>query len=241
MENTLHVALSHQMVLRTNMEVIASNIANASTVGFKGEHLMFTEYVDQVANQEPVSFVRDYGMVRDFKEGSFERTGNSLDLAIRGEGWFTVETPLGTRYTRNGQFTLNADGEVVTSEGYRLLSDADTPIVLEPGDSKISITADGVLTTQSGATPINIVAFEDQSALHKVSNTMYRAAPDVDPAPAENAQVVQGVLEGSNVQAILEITDMIQTMRDYQATQKIIEEEHNRQRGAIQQLTEEAK
>lgn len=239
MENTLLVALSHQKALRTNMEVIAGNIANASTAGYKGEHLLFTEYVNQTVNQRPVAFVQDFGMVRDYGEGAMSRTGNPLDLAIKGKGWFVIETPLGTRYTRNGQFSMNGDGEIVTSSGNRVLGAGGTPLVIEPGTKKIEIFGDGTVKAGGNVSKLKIVQFDDESVLKNISNTLYRAEGEIDPADAENAQVVQGVIEESNVEPILEITDMIQTMRDYQSTQKIIEEEHNRQRNAIQTLTDE--
>jgi flagellar basal-body rod protein FlgF len=178
-------------------------------------------------------------MVRDYSEGALSRTGNPLDLGIKGKGWFAVETPLGTRYTRNGQFTLNADGEVVTSNGHRVLSENDTPVVIDPGTTKIEVTGDGTVKAGEIATKLKLVEFEDESVLRKTANTLYRTEVEVDPPDAANAKVVQGALESSNVEAILEITDMIQTMRDYQSTQKIIDEEHNRQRSAVQTLLEE--
>src|SRR6185437_11408288 len=118
MENATYVALSSQMALQRQMDVVANNLANASTPAFKGEEMLFSQYLVQPRGGSPLAFVEDSGTVRDLRQGPIAKTGNPLDLAIAGQGYFAVQTPLGARYTRNGHFQLDSQGQIVTSQGY---------------------------------------------------------------------------------------------------------------------------
>lgn len=238
MENTLYVALSRQMVLRRSMDVVANNIANANTPGFRSEQLMFVDHLKPAGRRDEIAFVQDIGVARDFSAGDLTSTGNPLDLAIQGKGWFVVETPQGEQYTRNGRFHLDRDGQLVSTEGYPVLGEGGQNIVMAPDDTNIRVMGDGTIRSESGVKNLQIVSFDNEQLLRKVANGMFRT--DALPQPAEKAQVVQGMVEGSNVEPIMEVTRMIQTLRDYQAAQKIIETEHERQRRAIRTITEEA-
>ena len=125
MENAGLVALSRQMALFRQMDVIANNIANANTNGYKAENTVFAEFVKNSAEVggEPVSFTRDMATVRDLKQGDIKPTHRQLDVALEGEGYFTVETPLGVRYTRVGSFQINQEGNLVTQQGYNVLGE----------------------------------------------------------------------------------------------------------------------
>src|SRR6516165_6717011 len=130
MENTFLIGLSRQMVLERNLEVVANNIANVNTTGYKADANLFTEYLGPVARDDRfprpdrrVSFVIDRATWRDDSHGLLEPTGNPLDLAISGNAYFAVQTPRGERYTRNGGFQINAAGELITTEGYRVLGE----------------------------------------------------------------------------------------------------------------------
>jgi len=236
MENAGYIALSRQMVLRREMDVIANNMANLNTPAYKGQSMLFVEYLETSDSGEKMSFVQDISLVRNLTEGQMTTTENPLDLAIAGNGYFEVETPVGTRYTRNGVFQLNAAGELVTSSGQRVLGEGGNPIVLPPNSRDVSITRDGTISTDQGPVGrLSIVRFEDEQAMVKLADGLYDADGQ-DPQPAEDAEVMQGMIEGSNVQGIIELTKMIETVRHYTSTGKLVNDEHERLRRAIQSL-----
>ncbi len=236
MENTGYIALSRQMTLRREMDVIANNMANLNTPAYKGQSMLFVEYLDTSESGEKMSFVQDITLVRNLSEGQLTTTENPLDLAISGDAYFEIDTPVGPRYTRNGVFQLNADGEIVTSSGLRVLGDGGTAITLPPTTSNITITRDGTISSDQGpAGRLRLVRFDNEQALVKQADGLYDADGQ-DAAPAENAEVLQGMVEGSNVQGIIELTRMIETVRSYSATGRMVNDEHERQRRAIQSL-----
>lgn len=243
MENPSFIALSHQMALRRRMDVIANNIANASTPGFKSERLLFAELLKGRTPlgpgsraSTPLSFVDELGTLRDVSTGPLMQTGNALDLAIHGRGYFVVETPDGPRYTRQSAFRLDDGGRIVTSEGHPLLGQGDGPIVIRPGDTRIEISGAGTVVTESGeAGRIRMVTFDDEQAMRKVGVGLYES--EAEPQAADpKAEIRQGMVEGSNVQAVAEITSMIEVMRRYQSAQRIIDTEHELSRRSLERL-----
>ncbi len=236
MENTGYIALSRQMAMSRQMDVIANNMANMNTPAYQGESMMFVEYLQKTPNGEQTSFVQDIALVRNLTEGQKISTKNDLDLAIAGKGFFEIETELGTRYTRNGTFQLNADGELVTSQGDKVLGEDDQPIVFPPGTGRITIARDGTTSTENGQIGrLRVVRFENQQALIKGANGLYEADGQ-QPEKAEDAEVLQGMIEGSNVQGITEMTSLINAARSYASAAKIVKDEHERLRRAIQTL-----
>jgi len=236
MENAGYIALSRQMTLRRQMDVVANNMANLNTPAFKGQSMLFVEYLETSDSGEKMSFVQDIALVRDLNEGQLMATENQLDVAIVGEGYFEIGTPVGPRYTRNGVFQLNADGELVTKSGAQVLGDGGNPINLPPNSRDVTITRDGTVSTDQGpAGRLRVVRFENEQAMIKTSEGLYDAR-NQDPQPAEDAEVFQGMIEGSNVQGIFELTKMIETVRSYSSTGKMVNDEHERQRRAIQSL-----
>ncbi len=236
MENAGYIALSRQMVLRREMDVIANNMANINTPAYKGQSMLFVEYLETSDSGEKMSFVQDVALVRNLTEGQMTTTENPLDLAIAGEAYFEIDTPTGPRYTRNGVFQLNADGELITSSGERVLGEGGNPITLPPNSNDVTITRDGTISTDQGpAGRLRLVRFENEQALVKLANGLYDAEGQ-DPLPAEGVEVLQGTIEGSNVQGIIELTRMIETVRHYSATGRMVNDEHERQRRAIQTL-----
>jgi len=235
METTAYIALSRQMALRQRMDVIANNIANMTTTGFKAESLLLEPVPEDAGIRRPLAFVQDVGMVRETAPGPMTPTGNPLDLALEGPGYFVIETPEGMRYTRSGQFQLNAFGELVTAAGDRVLDDGGAPMAL-PGEAKtVTVAANGTLSTDDGPVGrIGVVRFDDEQALRKVGDGLYRT--DQLPAPADGTRLVQGTLEGSNVQPILEMTEMMSTVRAYQSTQRLVDGHHELQRRAIEHM-----
>jgi flagellar basal-body rod protein FlgF len=243
MENPSFIALSQQMALRRQMDVIATNIANVSTPGYKAERIMFAEllagkapYPASTTGSRPgLSFVNEAGMLRDTSDGGMTQTGNALDLAMNGPGYFVVDTPSGPRYTRQGGFRLNQDGRIVTADGYPLLDAQNRPISIRPGETRIEISTKGAVTTESGEVGrIQIAQFENEQAMRKIGAGLYET--DQDPIPGD-AEVRQGMIENSNVKAVNEITTMMDILRRYQSAQKIIESEHDLERKAIDKLS----
>lgn len=243
MQNTTYIALARQAALRRQMDMVANNIANVNTTGFKGEAPLFTDYLIDVPTKDrafgdKVAYVQDLGTVRDYSEGQMRQTGNPLDVAIHGNGYFMVETPDGEFYTRNGQFKLNEDGQLVTSTGDAVLSDARQPIFFAPTETDINIAQDGSVSTENGiVAKLGIVNFEDQQALRKTHSGLYKTTDDNQPENVTDVTVAQGMLEGSNVQSIVEMTRLIEIHRSYSNVQKMIDVESDRISRAVNEIS----
>ena len=166
METTAYIALSRQMALRRQMDLIANNIANVTASGFKAEALIYEPVVSDAGGGQRLAFVQDVGVARDLRAGPMTQTGNPLDLAIQGPGYFAIETDHGTRYGRSGQFRLNESGELVTAAGDRVLDDGGAPVSLPVDAGPIALAADG---TVSGA--------QGRGRPHRRSRVRRRAAP----------------------------------------------------------------
>lgn len=237
MENTVYIALTRQMAMQQKMDILANNLSNSSTAGYKGEQLLFTEYLSEPDPEGSVSLVQDIAVIRNFSEGPMVRTTNPLDLAVHGKGWFEVETPQGRFYTRDGAFRLDALGQIVTARGDVVLSAGGDPIVFSPDEADIEIAGDGSISTSLGPKGrIAVVVFDDENTLSKVGSNLYAA--ETAPTPALEAQVVQGMIEQANVQPIIEVTNMIEALRAYQSAQKLIEAELELQDETITTLTQ---
>ncbi len=240
MDNVSLLSLSYQLAAYRSMDVIANNIANISTPGFKRESVKFEELVQQVQpgedqkGSQSISFVRDAGITRDITAGRMEQTNAPLDLALNGKGYFAVQTPAGERYTRNGHFTLNADGTIVTESGDQLLSDGGA-ITIAPDDGPISFGADGTISGKQGQIgKLKLVEFANPRDLQKQGDSLY--STDQPPAAATDAVVSQGMLESSNVQPVVEISRMIEIMRSYEATSSLEKSDSDMKRQAVQKL-----
>lgn len=247
MENTILVGLSRQIALRRELDVIANNMANIGTTGFKSEGVLFEEHllrgarVDSfpMAQDRPVSFVLDRETHTDFAQGAFQQTGDRLDMAIDGEGFFVVETPEGERYTRAGGFALNATGELVTPAGYRVLGTAG-PVVLDPNDTEFAVAADGTISTRDGERgQLRVVRFEETAQLAKQGDNLYAPMGDAAPLPAEaSTRIVQGSIEKSNVRAMLEMGRMIEVTRAYSSLAQLLSRTDELRRTAIERLAD---
>jgi len=244
MDNSLLVSLSHQLASYRAMDVIANNIANASTPGFKREAAKFEEFVAMMRPAEgqtglqPVSFVKDAGVMRDSSQGNVEQTGSPFDLAIAGSGYFQVQTPTGMRYTRDGHFSLNNDGNLVTSQGYAVQGDGGA-ITVAPTDGEVIVAPDGTVSSVlHGVTnllgKLKIVDFANGAALTKQGSNLYSTLQT--PITPPNVNVRQGALEASNVQPVIEISHMIEVMRAYEATASLSKSQEDLMRQAIDKL-----
>ncbi|ALK08789.1 flagellar basal-body rod protein FlgF [Blastochloris viridis] len=249
MENASLVGLSRQVTLRRELDVIANNLANLTTTGFKAERVVFEEYMMPVARDETfrrtdrrVSFVQDLATAHDQAPGALKTTGNPLDLAIEGDAFFTVELPGGEqRYQRNGSFEINRDGELVTHEGFRVVGDSG-PIRFEPTDNNINIAADGSISTVNGNTTSNrgklkLSRFGDPRALDKDGVSTWRSN-----APAEaqlpTTRVIQGAVEQSNVQPVVQLTRMMDVTRSYTTLASLMKSGDDLRQEAIKTLAD---
>jgi flagellar basal-body rod protein FlgF len=233
MDNGAYISLSKQLTAFRELSTTANNIANVNTVGFQGERLVFDDYLVRERTAEDrgnIAFVHDTMSVRDTRNGRIEQTGNPLDVAIRGDGYFSIQTDLGIRYTKAGNFDLNNEGIVVTKQGYPVLSDAGGEIVIPPEARDIEIIGDGSIKINGEAVDrIGIAEFDNPQALERVGDTMFRS-DDAPRAGANESRVLQGHLEMSNVNAINQMTKLIELQRSVGTASKFIEADYELQR-----------
>lgn len=237
MENTSYIALSRQTTLWRQLEMVANNIANSSTPGFKGEQPLFIEYVMRSQNNDrsfddKLSFVQDYGTVRDLHEGPMTTTGNPLDVAINGDGYFVIDTDNGPRYTRGGHLRLDETGKLITSEGQAVLSTDDRPFFFAPNETQITVARDGTISTENATIgKLKVVRFADGQDMRVEAAGAYTT--DQQPETVARPDILQGTLEESNVKPILEVSRMIQVQRAYEGVNKLVEMEHERRRRTV--------
>lgn len=235
MDNAIYATLSRQSGLMDELQVLANNIANASTRGFRREEVVFAEHVARLDRGDPsLSVATALGRRIDLSEGGLSRTGSPFDLAIEGEGFFQVETPQGLRLTRAGAFTPNEVGDLVTPDGYPVLDAGGGTIFVPPDAGEIAVGRDG--TVSAGGLPvgqIGVVVPEDANSLQRRGANLFEA-PAV--APVEAPRVLQGFVEGSNVNAVAEIGRLIEVQHAYEQGQKFLDQENERIRSVIQML-----
>lgn len=236
MENPVYVGLSRMVALNREIDVVANNVANVSTPGYKGENSLFLEYVHRARRQEPVSLVNDYGTARDTRQGALTTTGNPLDVAVMGEGYLTVRDGDDIRYTRAGHFILSPTREIVTAQGRPVLSTGGTPVQIPIDANRITIAADGTVSTEQGVLArLNIVGFDREQEMRPLGDSLY--ATDEAPRAAAQTTLSQGMIENSNVQPVMAMTRMIDIMRSYQNVWNLVTTESQRQLTAIQRLS----
>jgi flagellar basal-body rod protein FlgF len=240
MDNTLLVSLSHQLASYRMMDVIANNLANLSTPAFKREEAQFSQYVETVPPSEgqtdpqTLSFVQDAGVIRDNSEGQLVHTDAPFDFAVNGKGYFVVQTANGERYTRNGHFSLNAQGQLVTQDGDAVQGDGG-PITITPDDGDIHVAEDGTVSGAHGQLgKIRLAGFGDETKLQKEGASLY--STDQSPAPVAKPDIEQGTIETSNVEPVVEISQMLQVMRAYQATANLTQAQEDLMRQTIDKL-----
>ena len=244
MENAQLVGLSRQLTLQRELDLIANNVANVDTMGFKAQTMLFKEQKLSPAAatefrrpDQPISFVLDDGNLYDFRPGQMVTTGNDLDVAVDGKGWFAVQTAAGERYTRNGSFAIGPDGTLQTRDGNPVLTDGG-PLTLQPAESRITIAADGTITTNQGVRgKLKLVDFANAGDLKKVGDTLFEGQ---NPQAATLPRVVQGQVEKSNVRAVVEISRLIEVGRSYQNVANWMNGVDELRRSAIEKLSQVA-
>lgn len=238
MENVTYIGISQQMALQQQIEVTANNIANMNTPGFKAQNVLFTDYITQPKNAQKIHQSLDYATYQDLSIGNLIQTSNTLDFAIHGEGYFTIQTPQGVRYTRDGGFALNDRRELVTKSGMLVLNDNENSIVVPAEATQIRVSDDGTISSEQGDIGrLRIVTFANPQELRRSGDNLLEARGE-QPVPFPDRKVTQGQLEGSNVNPVAEMNRMIELMRMFQGAQKLIQGDHDRQLAAIQKLTQ---
>jgi flagellar basal-body rod protein FlgF len=255
MENALLIGLSRQIALHRELEVVANNIANMNTTGYKADAAVFEEFVMPVAHHghfsgadRRLSYVQDRATWRDLKPGPLRQTGNELDVAVEGDAFLVVQTPRGERYTRNGAFQIDATGQLVTAEGFQVQSDG-APIVFQNTDSNIAIAEDGTIRVRESGDAksdvqrgkLRLVRFDQAGRLQKEGSSLFAAPAGVvaqAPEPTQRVRVIQGALEQSNVRGVVEMSRMIEITRHYTQMSNLLQSHGDMRRNSIGKLAE---
>ncbi len=245
MENALLIGLSRQTSLRRELDVVSNNIANINTTGFKAGTAVFEEYMMPGAKHDDfrhsdrkMSFVHDRSTWHDLSQGPVRQTGNPLDVALDGKAFMVVQTPRGERYTRNGSFQINAQGQLVTTDGYPVMGEAG-PLQFQNTDKDVTISRDGTISVLDGVRgKLRLVAFSNAQLLQKDGGSTFKTTDDMQPTPAELPHVMQGSLEQSNVKAVVEMTRMIEVSRQYTQIAGLLQQHGDTRRSAIERLAE---
>lgn len=237
MENATYIGLSRLSSMRREMDVLANNLANMNSNAYKGERVLFEEYLKGPNDAKKVSFVNDFAVLRDTRIGNLEQTGNTYDVAITGNGYLTIDTPQGRRFTRDGHLRLDNDRRLVTAGGHPVLDSRGRDIVIPQDAQEIpTIASDGTISVgQQQVAKIDLVTFENEQELRKTAQGLYATTQEPQVAPASST-LAQGMLEASNIEPIVEMTAMMELLRQYQGTQSLMDAEHERMRNAIQRL-----
>lgn len=240
------------MAQSAKLDTIANNLANVNTAGFKRDSQLFREYLTSYEKEPGTitvprvpasiesfydhqggdkSYVDMNGTFTDFTQGALKSTGNKLDLAIEGDGLFEVGSPEGARFTRSGSFSIDGDGRLVTKQGLPVLREgtgdaASREIRVTQGQGNLSISSNGeIFEGAQSIGKLSVVKIDKKDGLQKVGQSLYALRENLEPqvTPAAEAKVHQGFLEGSNVNIVREMTDMITATRVFESTQKAIQ------------------
>ena len=250
MQNTLLIGLSRLTTLERQLNVVANNAANVNTTGYKADSALFEEYLRSGAHEDNfvgrdrnISYVQDRGTLHDFSQGGAERTGNPLDVAVEGSGFLVVQTPGGERYTRDGNLQLNNQGQLVTAAGNPVLGNSG-PIVFQPTDHDINITADGSITvvegngrTDSVRGKLRLVSFPEAQKVLKEGLNLY-AAGEGSAQPDTKSELRQGFIEKSNVNAVVEMARMVEVTRAYTQIATLLQQASDLHKSAIEKLAD---
>ena len=223
MQDGLYVALSSQIALEKRLNTIADNVANASTVGFRATGVKFEDVVSGL-DDKALSFVTSGDTYISSTNGPLRETGNQFDFAVKGNAWFGIETPGGTVMTRDGRFTLTENGELVTIEGYPVLDAGGAPIQLDPRNGPPRAGADGSLRQGGNLVgALGLYNFDPGPNFIRFGNSGIVPAGEPEPLVDRlDAGVVQGFLEESNVNPMLEITRLIMVQRAFENSAAMI-------------------
>ena len=240
MENAQLISLSRQIALQRQMDVVANNLANITTTGFKSENLLFEDYLMPVASDNAYTgsdtllhYTEDWSTAHDMTGGPIEQTGSPLDVALQGNGFLTVQTPAGPRYTRSGSMQIDSTGNLVDLNGNQVLGEGGA-IAFDSSDTDITIATDGSILTNNGTKgKLAIVEFANPQVLAREGNNYYSGPAGT---PATDTRVVQGSLERSNVSGVTEMANMIRVQRAYQTIANLMQRQDELRTSAVQRL-----
>ncbi len=239
MDNSVYINLSRQSGLLKEMSVIANNIANISTTGFRRQGAVFSEFVMQVGARSTdgavpdslrnsVSMGRAGSHFNDFSNGGMEQTGGTYDFAIDGEGFFLMQTPAGERLSRAGRFMTNSDGMLINVDGYNVLDEGGAPIQIPPQAGLVAVGGDGSISVDGNPLGKIGIVTTPTDALARTGSNLWQVREGQNFEPMEAPRVLQGFLESSNVNPVIEIARMIEVQRAYEAGQKLLDIEDER-------------
>ncbi|MBK1622026.1 flagellar basal-body rod protein FlgF [Afifella marina] len=237
MPTSTYVALSAQVALDRRLTTIANNVANMNTAGFRAEEVKFDAVMTR-AGTDKVAFSSPGDTYISRNPGSVSYTGNSLDVAVQGDGWLALSTPDGTVYTRDGRLQMTATGELLSTAGYPVLDPGEAGILLDPRGSEISIAGDGTISqggNQVGA--IGLFSIPETAKLSRYENS--GVIPSEAAQPVEDMTVNglrQGYVEGANVNPISEISKLIMLQRAFDSAASAVEKSESTQQEAIRSL-----
>jgi flagellar basal-body rod protein FlgF len=241
MDNTTSIILSRMITASRTVDVIANNIANVSTPGYEATHLESAAWIDRMRDVtappggSTLAYTQAEGTWRDATPGAVHQTGNPLDLALPGGGYFTVATANGPRLTRDGRFGLLPDGTVANASGDALLDPNGQPVTIPAQSGSLTIAADGTISTSQGIIgQVGVVRVPDPQTLIAQGDNLFQTT--IPPVPSANPNIVQGALEGSNVQPIVEITKMIEASQNFRMIAQFVSAEQTRNQTAISKI-----
>ena len=236
MESAGYTTLTRQTGLLNELQVLANNIANASTTGYRQEGLIFSEYVVRAGDGPSLSMTRASAHNISMDQGALTQTGGRLDFAIEGEGFFVVDTAAGERLTRAGNFTTSAAGDLVTLDGHRVLDSGGAPIFIPPDAGELGVSADGTISAGGRLLgQIGLVLPAVPYDLSREGGTLFRTDGGLE--PVAQGRIVQGFVENANVDPVLQVARMIEVQRAYELGQSFLDAENDRVREALNALT----
>jgi len=236
MDHAGYIALTRQSGLLHEMQVVANNIANAATTGFRQQGVAFSEFIDNAGRAPSVSMAHANVSSISTAQGALKQTGGQFDLAIEGAGYFMVDTENGERLTRAGHFSPNSVGELATPNGHRVLDVGGAPVFVPPDVREVHISRDG--TISAGGRPIGqigIYAPSDPTRMQQDAGVLFDPVAGVE--PVIEPRVLQGFVEASNVNAVSQLARMIEVQRAYEMGQNFLDAEDQRIREAVRSLT----
>lgn len=256
MQDSMYSALFGALTNEHRLNSITNNLANVNTTGYKKDQLAFKDTFIMFAHDqimEPVATVRSKKLFpepihiakprlavaqTDFSQGSMKMTGDPLDVALHGEGFFKVQTPDGDYVTRNGHFRQTADGLLITEQGWPVLGNGGQITI--PPNAKVSINEAGqIFNGDELIDQLQVVTYEDLNVLEKRGRNLFQPRPGQQPAeiPPQGTTVAQGFLEAANVEVVTEMVNMIEAQRQFEAYTKVMQSTDALDKDAIQRVS----
>jgi flagellar basal-body rod protein FlgF len=239
MQPSIYVGLSSQLALEQRMETLARNVANMNTTGYRAEEIKFSTFLSKKGT-DAVNYASEGESFISRTPGGIEKTGNPLDVAVEGDGWFAINTPAGTVYTRDGRFSMSAQGQLISVAGHAVLDAGGAPMQLDPEGGPPVIARDGMIwqgNQQVGA--VGLFSVDPAAKLKRYDNS--GIIPDRAPTPIldfVNNGIRQGYVEGSNVNPIREMTKLIMVTRTFESAANAIDKGEKSVDNAIRTLGE---